>query len=1105
MGKLQYLSTGGEDHFLPKLVQAINRAANIDITVAFIRQTGLALMMEPLQEALAREVKVRILTGDYLQITDPPALQNLLLLQELGAEVKVFESGGSHSFHMKAYIFIDDQDHQGCAFVGSSNITRSALQHGLEWNLRVDQLENPAGFAEIREQFELVFNLEQNVHLTQNWLAAYQLRYQAAGPAFAAMAPGADEELEVVAPNVIQQEALVALQAIRAQGARRGLVVLATGMGKTWLSAFDSRELQAKRILFVAHREEILLQAEATFVRIFPGIKVGRYTGKEKQLDADMLFAAVQTLGRQKHLDQFPSDYFDYIVVDEFHHAAARTYQQLLVHFKPQFLLGLTATPERTDQADILALCDGNLVFRRDLFEGIRQEILSPFSYYGIGDETVNYQEISWRNSKFDTQQLMHQLATLARGNHAFKQWRKYKQSRTLAFCISLKHADFMADHFVRQGVKALSVHSKSTVRRNEALRQLESGETEVIFSVDLFNEGVDLPAIDTVLMLRPTESKIIFLQQLGRGMRRCEGKEKLVVIDFIGNHQSFFNKPDALFQIGSSNRERKDFLEKAKNGTLDLPEGCFVNYDLTAIDFMAQLTRSRVDLQVDLYESLKASLGHRPSLAAFYRAGGGIPAIRKEYGQWLLFVEKQGDLSEPERACLKSHQAFFEKLETTRLSKSFKLILLEALLELNGFQYSPEIKTLEQKSFEVLQARKNLWGDLKEKYPSINLLNAELPNGWHKYWQDNPIKAWIGGNSSTAVSFFKKIEGKFLYKAEIDPIFLDCFNVMVQEIVNYRFLQYEERSSQTLQAKAATAEALPLLDEQRITIPYFSDLRIACGHFRSSTHDLEAVRLPQVPAPFDNLDPAKHFIARASGHSMNGGQHPIQDGDYLLLEAIAPDNTEPVSNQIVAIERTVTSGDNQYLLRTLREQEPGQYQLLAQNPDYKPMQATEEMRTFARFKGVVDAAELHLHQRFMREQIPHLFGMEFKPGAWNSGYVSPKGHHDQYLLVTLNKSGKAVEHQYHDYFIDNKTFHWQSQNSTSPSVSKGRAIINHLVDGSKVYLFVRKHKLEGGKGSPFYYCGRVTYKKHEGEKPMNVVWELDMALNGELERELLG
>ena len=1042
-----------------------------------------------------------------MQITDPGALRYLLLLKEptndqQGADVRIFESKHK-SFHMKAYIFTQDDQDKSSAFIGSSNITKSALTTGLEWNLQVEQAENPDRFKEICHQFETIFQHKQSVELTHAWVEHYQTHYKEPSQRTAAVVPGADEQEKPATPNDIQIEALAKLEESREAGNRRGLVVLATGMGKTWLSAFDSKQMNAKRILFVAHREEILYQAEETFVRIHPTAKVGRYTGKRKELNVDMLFASIQTLGLQHHLDNFGVDYFDYIVVDEFHHASARTYQQLLSHFTPRYLLGLTATPDRTDQSDILSLCDDNLVYRSDLFEGITQGILAPFHYYGIGDDTVNYQEISWRNNKFDHNELVNQLATLARANHALKHWQEHKQTRTLAFCISKKHADFMAEHFVKQGIKAVSVHSESDIRRNDALSQLEAGTIEVVFSVDLFNEGVDLPSIDTVLMLRPTESKIIFMQQLGRGLRRCEGKDKLIIVDFIGNHQSFFNKPEALFNIGKTNSAKKEYIKGANDKTLELPEGCFINYDPVAIDFMQQLTATRIDSQVELYESLKVSRGFRPSMGAFYHAGGSIDTIRREHGQWWQFVEKQGDLSKPEQACLASHQDFLLEIEVTKLVKSFKLILLEALLENDGFHSPTSTLAIAKNSFDIFKRRARFVVDIPEQYRMLPALDTKQQKAWHTYWLNNPVNAWVGGNKAADKAYFTIQDEALTYLTPIAAAELDAFNVMVQELVNYRFSLYEQRLSNRVNDDELAA--VNVIQDAANSIPYFSDLKIACGHFRTSSHETEEVEQIALPEKYGTLDPAKHFIARAMGNSMNGGKHPIIDGDYLLLEFITPESAGSISNQIVAIERQNTSGDDQYLLRATKKLAQNQYELIAQNSDYESMLTTEDMHTFARLKDVIDPIDIHLHKPFMRADIPGLFGLEFNKGAWEAGHVCPKNHDDQFLLVTLNKQGKNTDHQYHDYFEDAETFHWQSQNMTAPSGGKGQGLINHQANGSKLHLFVRKNKLEAKKGAPFYYCGTVNYVSHEGEKPMSVISTLDNELSEYLKLEFIG
>jgi SOS-response transcriptional repressor LexA len=517
----------------------------------------------------------------------------------------------------------------------------------------------------------------------------------------------------------------------------------------------------------------------------------------------------------------------------------------------------------------------------------------------------------------------------------------------------------------------------------------------------------------------------------------------------------------------------------------------------------MQQLTAKRIDSQVERYESLKASFGYKPSMGAFYHAGGSIDTIRREHGQWWEFVAKQGDLSDSELACLTSHKAFLREVEVTKLDKSFKLILLESLLENDGFKAPANTLAIAQNSFGIFKRRQRLLVDLPEKYQTVEILDDKQLKAWHTYWLDRPVKAWVGGNKTSDKAYFKIEEEKLAYLNNITPAELDAFNVMVQELVNYRFLQYEQRLiNKVVEGESGPVNVLP---DAANSIPYFSDLKIACGHFRTSSHETEEIEQIALPEKYGTLDPAKHFIARAVGNSMNGGKHPIRDGDYLLLEHINSNNAGSISNQIVAIDRQDVTGDEQYLLRYVSKVGQGQYELIAQNKDYEPMMATEEMNTFARLKDVIDPVDLHLHQSFMRADIPGLFGLEFNKSIWEVGHVCPKNHDDQFILVTLNKQGKAVDHQYHDYFTDGETFHWQSQNMTAPTGGKGQRLINHKANGSKLHLFVRKNKLEAKKAAPFYYCGPMEYVSHEGEKPMSVVTGLDNKLPEYLKLEFMG
>lgn len=1085
------LTTGGVDAFLPKLVHEIAHATHIDISVSFIMTSGLTLLMPDLQAALRPELesarqpaKIRVLTCDYLDVTDVEACRLMMLLKDYGADVRMFEAK-AQSFHMKAYIFATEHPENGLrgrAFIGSSNISKQALRTGLEWNYKVEYPGDP-GFLEARQRFEELFAHPHTVELTHDWIDAYDLRRMAMRRP---VAPGSFEVVEPPTPTSIQKAALAALAETRMDNFRRGLVVLATGLGKTWLAAFDAHHLGAKKILFVAHREEILGQAAATFLRIRPNARVGNYTNQQRDINAEVLCASIQTLGKESHLERFAPTHFDYIVVDEFHHAAAPSYRRLLSYFEPRFLLGLTATPDRTDHSDILTLCDDNLVYTCDLFQGIDACLLAPFHYHGIFDEQVNYKEIPWRNGRFDPDELSNKLATLGRAKHALREWVRLKQRRTLAFCVSIRHAEFMADQFRKTGVKAQAVYGGSELGRVEALDQLAAGELDVLFSVDLFSEGMDLPLIDTVMMLRPTESKVLFLQQLGRGLRKAEaeGKTHLVVLDFIGNHQSFLHKPQALFGVGSTFKQLGQFARDVEMQRLTLPEGCFANFDLRLIDFLKSLERPGIQAE---YEALRDSLGRRPTPTEAYRAGMSMVQMRRQFGSWFEMLAALNEQTPEEAEVAQFNRSLLLEIEIAQMTRSYKMVLLEAFQELNGWRYGPALPLLAARSWQVLSRRRQFLGDLPESFQNPQLAQSD---DWSRYWRRNPVDAWIGSNrGSDSTAFFALIDGRFVYKTTVPPEQIETLQELVQQLIDFRFATYEHR-----QSAAPVNNVIPFVRPVRsgIELPFFPNIRIACGHFKTGTADAEEFR--SLGDGYGRLNPQLHFIARASGSSMDGGKHPIRDGDYLLLERLTPSNAGSITGSVIAIERQDESGDNQYLLRVVFKSTGGGYVLRANNPDYSDIKATEDMRTLAKLKVVLDPFDLAVGQAFLREDIPSLFRLTFNQGLWNVGHVVLHDQKAHVLLITLNKQGKSKDHRYLDHWIDEHTFHWQSQNATTPESSKGKGIIDHQKTGWKIHLFVRETKLNQGTAAPFVYHGQVNYVRHEGSGPMSVT----LALAGE-------
>jgi len=1076
---------GDRDHLLPHLSAAMSSATDVDLAVAFIKSTGLRLLLPDLQSSLERGGRrLRVLTSDYLDVTDPEALRLLLLLQEQGAEVRVFVTTGS-SFHLKAYIFARlyrGKLVQGTAFIGSSNVSRLALQEGLEWSYRVTYPDD-RGFLEAMSRFEEIFSHPNTVPLSDAWIEAYERRRI---PPPRAVAPGSNEQEVLPEPTAIQETALAALQETRQRGFRRGVVVLATGLGKTWLAAFDVVQTGARRVLFVAHREEILAQAAATFIRIRPRARVGYYKGRSRDAEVDVLCASVQTLARAEHLEKFAPQHFDYVVIDEFHHAAAATYRRLLAHFAPSFLLGLTATPDRTDQSDILSLCDDNLVYVCHLFEGIAAGLLSPFHYYGILDESVDYREVPWRNGRFDLDALSNKLATLARARHALKEWRQRSQQRTLAFCVSIRHAEFMVDQFRREGVACAAVYAGSSLGRAQALERLEAGNLMILFTVDLFNEGVDLPSIDTVMMLRPTESKILFLQQLGRGLRKSEGKSHLVVLDFIGNHHSFLQKPQALFGVGSTYKALASFAREVEQNSLELPAGCHVNYDLGIIDLLKSLDSSGPKKD---YEALRDVLGRRPTLSEFYRSGASVSSMRKQSGSWFQFVSEMNDLMTDEIDAVNQTSDLLRTVELTSMTKSFKMVLLEAFLELDGLVVPCPVNKLIHRSKEVLHRRRPLLADL-----STEMISASASSDlWARYWHKNPIAAWTGSDGAAHVSapFRMTDRGDFVLSIEVVSGLAPALGLLIQELVDFKLASYESRVTSVSQEGNVIAFPKPKRDT--VELAYFPNLKIACGHFKAGRTDSEERR--SLPSTYGPLNPSQYFIACASGNSMNGGENPIHDGDYLLLEIVAPSTIGSITGSVMAIERQDHgTGDTQYLLRVVMNTLDSRYILKANNTDYEDLEVTDDMRTLARLKAVIDPLDLVIGQNFMRENIPALFGEGFNPGSWNSGHVTLNEKKAHVLLVTLSKRGKADEHRYLDHWIDEFTFHWQSQNSTTPASKRGQEIIHHQDRGIDMHLFVRDDKLAGGKAAPFIYQGKVLYRSHQGSGPMSVVFDVPNA-----------
>jgi superfamily II DNA or RNA helicase/diadenosine tetraphosphate (Ap4A) HIT family hydrolase/HKD family nuclease len=777
------LIAGGEDALIQHLRPLIDQATAVDVVVAFALDSGVRLLQPHLQDLLDRGGKLRLVVGDYLDVTDPSALRRFL---DFEGEVEswVFESE-LVSFHPKAWLFHFPND-TGVSIVGSSNLSATALRTGIEWNYRAHNSSNSAGWRSIQIEYEALLKRPEITQLTHDWIDGYEAQRADARTTPLPTAEVAPEPPpQVPKPHSIQLQALDALRDSRASGHTAGLVVLATGLGKTWLSAFDSVEFRT--VLFVAHREEILNQAMATFRHIRPTARFGRYTGAEKDSQADVLFASIQTLGRTAHLSNFPADAFDYIVVDEFHHAAARTYRTLIKHFTPKFLLGLTATPERADGGDLLGLCQENLVYRCDMFEGIEAELLSPFRYFGVPDE-VDYAQIPWRSAAFDVEALTNALATRARAENAFEQHRLHGGERTLGFCCSRIHADFMAKYFGEKGLKAVAVHSGETsAPRATSLDLLQSGALDIIFAVDIFNEGVDIPEIDTVLMLRPTESSVIWLQQFGRGLRRAKDKPHLNVVDYIGNHRIFLTKARALLQLGEGDRSLLIAFERLRKNQLHLPPGCEVTYDLKALDLLQGLLRrtDKGDALEAFYTDFIMRHGNRPTALEVYHAGFSPRATGHE--GWFGFVAHKGDLEASELEVYQRLADFLENVSKTQMTKSYKMLVLEAMIAEEAFPGEISIDALVSRFCKIASQNPQFQADV-----SVSLENT---GAIRRLIVEQPLGAWTGGKGTGGQPYFTFEDDVFATSFTVRSELATTFRGMMSEIIEWRIGEYLHRA----------------------------------------------------------------------------------------------------------------------------------------------------------------------------------------------------------------------------------------------------------------------------------------------------------------------
>ncbi len=796
--------TGGQDqrmYLYYQLINSLKQADSVDIVVSFLMESGVRMLLGELDNALKRGAKIRILTGNYLGITQPSALY--LIKYKLGEKVDLrFYNEKNRSFHPKSYMF----HYKGYStiYIGSSNISRSALTSGIEWNYRFSSKTDSQNyekfyntFLDLFENHSIVIDDDELKRYSKNWhcpavskdLDRYDLHDSKTS-----------NNIMFFEPRGVQIEALCALENTRAEGAKRALVQAATGVGKTYIAAFDSKKYE--RVLFVAHREEILKQAAQAFKNVRNSDDYGFFDGKEKCTDKAVIFASVAALGRSEYLNEayFAKDFFNYIVIDEFHHAINKQYQRIVNYFNPQFLLGLTATPERMDGRNIYEICDYNVSYEISLKEAINKGMLVPFHYYGIFDNT-DYSKLHIVRGRYDEKELNETyIGNDRRYDLIYKYYCKYGSKQALGFCCSKEHAREMAREFSSRGIPSVAVFSDAsgeyTEKRNVAIQKLKNGEIRVIFSVDMFNEGVDITSVDMVMFLRPTESPIVFLQQLGRGLRKYRGKKFLNVLDFIGNYEKA-GRVRFLLE-GKSDMHREGYH---LSDTLEFPDDCLVDFDMKLIDLFTEMDRKHLKLKdqiINEYFRVKELLGKRPTrmdLFTYMDASVYEVAITHSkdspFKRYLEFLNELGELNKKEENFYKGiGKEFITMLENTNMSKVYKMPVLMAFYNKSNVLMEVSEKRLLACWKEFFSTGTN-WKDL-DKNMTLQKYK-DIPDKDHlKKILAMPVHFLL----ESGKGFFVKNDDVILgLREEMRPLVDNIVMVeQMKDVIDYRTMDYYQR-----------------------------------------------------------------------------------------------------------------------------------------------------------------------------------------------------------------------------------------------------------------------------------------------------------------------
>lgn len=721
---------------------------SFELSVAFIADSGLAALKECFDYLRNHHIPGKIITSTYLGFNAPSMFKKLLKYNNI--EIKIFEGKG---FHPKGYIF--HKDKQTDIMIGSSNLTQNALAVNQEWNLFFSSDTQKEIVLKVEDEFNKQW--KQSIPLTNEWIEDYQKVY---------VKPQKHQTINIskeIKPNYMQKNALESLDNLRKNNKDKALLISATGTGKTYLAAFDVKAVHPKRILFVVHRRSIAIKAMETFKTIIKDKSMGLFSGDNRDIDCDYIFATIQTIYKPENRKLFSKEEFNYIIIDEVHKAGAHSYQELVNCFKPKFLLGMSATPERTDDFDIYKMFDYNIAYEIRLQQAMEYDLLCPFHYYGITDITIDDQPI---NDMSDFNLLVDEK----RVDYVINKINDYGYSgdrvHGLIFVSRKDEACKLSEMFNQRGFHTCALTGEASEKqRQEAMDSLESneeGSLDYIFTVDIFNEGIDIPKVNQVVMLRPTQSSIIFIQQLGRGLRKNDEKDYVVVIDFIGNYKKNFFIPIAL--SGNTNLNKDNLRRFVSEGNLIIPGASTIQFDeISKKRIFDAIDAAKLDglkLIKEKYFELKNKLGRIPKICDFEKYGSiDIQKVfqNKYLRSYHELLKKYEDdytvqFTELEEQYLKfisnklSSGKRIQELETIRLAIEKKSNLMNYLKEEMKNTYNIEISDINYESIINYLTQNFAAGTSKKTYEDVEIIdkNNNISPTFSKLLLNNEFKRQV-------------------------------------------------------------------------------------------------------------------------------------------------------------------------------------------------------------------------------------------------------------------------------------------------------------------------------------------------------------------------